>query len=94
MLTLIQQHPTIAGVILMWLVGNGVSAMPTPKDDSSALYEWFFKFMQPIGAALPRLMAVYSPQTLSALTGQKVTSNVPADTSLPAVPNPEQSKVH
>lgn len=63
-------HQLVVGIISMWFVGNAVSALPTPKSTSSGFYDWFFRFMQPIGAAIPRLLAVYTPSTLSALTGQ------------------------
>ncbi len=56
----------------MWVVSTAIGALPTPKDDSSQVYEFFFKFLTGIGAGLARLMAVYSPSTLTALTGQSV----------------------
>jgi len=93
MVSFIQAHQLVVGIVSMWLIGNAVSALPTPKDSSSTLYEWFFKFMQPIGAAIPRLMAVYSPSMLNALTGQSqqtqqanTTSAAPAPPAPPAPP--------
>jgi hypothetical protein len=65
----ITAHQLVVGIVLMWLASNAIGAMPTPHDGSSAVYEWFFKFAQAIGGALARLMAIYSPNTLSALTG-------------------------
>lgn len=73
----IMAHQLITGGVSMWLIGNAVSALPTPHDGSSAFYTWFFKFMQPIGAAIPRLLAVYSPNTLNALTGQTTKTTIP-----------------
>jgi len=77
MWSFVMAHQLIFGAVGMWLVGNAVSAMPTPKSDSSAFYDWFFKFMQPVGAAIPRLLAVYSPSTLTAVTGQSTAPTKP-----------------
>lgn len=82
----IQSHQLAVGVGGMWLLSSAIGAMPTPRDNSSAFYDWAFKFLQTIGGALPRLMAIYSPSTLSALTGQKVTPAVPAPNA-PAADN-------
>ena len=71
LLGLITAHPAIAGVAGMWCLGNAISALPTPNGNSGGFYVWFFKFMQPFGAAIPRLLAIYSPQTLVAITGQQ-----------------------
>jgi hypothetical protein len=71
-------------LILCWLLINAVGALPTPKDGSSVFYEWFFKFAQAIGGALPRLLAVYSPNTLNQLTGQTVKTTVPPNPPTPA----------
>lgn len=75
----IQSHQLVVGMILMWVVSNAIGAMPTPKDGSSAAYEWFFKFAQAIGGALARVLAIYSPQTLTALTGQTAKTTIPPD---------------
>lgn len=80
----IQLHQLVAGVILMWVVSNAIGAMPTPKDGGSAFYDWLFKFAQPIGGALARLMAVYSPNTLTALTGQTAKTTIPPNPPLTA----------
>lgn len=90
---LIDKHPVIAGIVIMWLVGNAVSAMPTPKSTASPFYDWFFKFLQPVGSAIPRLVAIYFPQYLQMFTGQKVNGNTPSTSttaSSTSVPNPEQ----
>lgn len=76
-------HQLIVGMIGMWLIGNAVSAMPTPKDGGSQFYDWFFKFCQPIGAAIPRLLAVYAPSTLNTLTGQQTKTTVPPNPPVP-----------
>jgi hypothetical protein len=76
---LIQSHQLIVGIVLMWVASNAIGAMPTPRDGGSAAYEWFFKFSQAIGGALARLMAVYSPSTLTALTGQVAKTTTPPD---------------
>jgi hypothetical protein len=70
-------HQLVTGIILMWIVSNAISAMPTPRDGSSAAYGWFFRFSQSIGGALARVMAIYSPSTLTALTGQQVKPTIP-----------------
>lgn len=62
---------------LGWMLINAIGALPTPHDGSSAFYEWFFKFAQAVGGALPRLLAVYSPTTLNAITGQTVKTTTP-----------------
>lgn len=79
-----QAHPVIAGAGSMWLLANAISAMPTPKPNGGAFYDWLFKFVQPIGAAIPRLLAIYSPQTLTALTGQTVKQTDPPNPPAPA----------
>ena len=71
-------------LICAWLLMNAISTLPTPKDGSSAFYEWFFKFSQAIGGAIPRLLAIYSPSTLSTLTGQSPKTTVPPNPPLPA----------
>jgi hypothetical protein len=68
----------------MWLISSAIGAMPTPHDGSSAFYEWAFKFLQTIGGALPRLMAIYAPTALNALTGQTVKTTVPPNPPTPA----------
>jgi hypothetical protein len=75
MIEFVQTHG-LAVLLASWIISNAVSSMPTPHDGSSPFYEWFFRFSQAIGGALPRLLAIYSPATLSALTGQnpKVTT--------------------
>lgn len=73
----ILDHHLVSGMVLMWLISNAIGAMPTPKDGSSAAYVWFFKFTQAIGGALARVMAVYSPNTLTALTGQTIHATIP-----------------
>jgi hypothetical protein len=72
-----QAHQLAIGVAAMWLVSSAIGAMPTPHDGSSAFYEWAFKFLQTVGGALPRLMAIYSPTTLNALTGQNPKVTIP-----------------
>ena len=72
MWSFITAHQLLVGVGGMWLLSNAIGAMPTPHDGSSALYEWFFKFMQSTGGAIPRLMAIYAPNALNTLTGQTV----------------------
>ena len=71
-------------LIVGWLLMNAINTMPTPRDDSSVLYTWAFKFLQLIGGAIPRLLAIYSPNTLSSLTGQSIKTTVP--------PNPPETK--
>jgi hypothetical protein len=70
-------HPVWWGVGAMWLISNAVGALPTPKDNGSATYEWFFKFTQPIGAGIPRILAIFWPQVLAGLTGQQAKTTVP-----------------
>jgi hypothetical protein len=76
---LIQSHQLIVGIVLMWVASNAIGAMPTPRDGGSAFYAWAFKFLQTIGGALARLMAIYSPSTLTALTGQVAKTTTPPD---------------
>jgi hypothetical protein len=70
-------HPVWWGVGSMWLLSNAIGALPTPRDGSSAFYDWFFKFTQPIGAGLPRLLAIFWPSMLTSLTGQVSKTTVP-----------------
>lgn len=77
-------HPVMFGVAGMWLVSNAINAMPTPKPAGGAFYDWCFKFCQPLGAAIPRLLAIYSPDTLTALTGQTVKQSQPPNPPAPA----------
>jgi hypothetical protein len=74
---LIMAHQVVVGVGAMWLLSSAIGAMPTPKDDGSQFYEWLFKFAQTVGGAIPRLMAIYSPSTLNALTGQSPKTTIP-----------------
>jgi hypothetical protein len=67
-----------------WLLMNAVGAMPTPRDGSSQFYEWFFKFSQTVGGAIPRLLAIYSPNTLNQLTGQTAKTTNPPNPPLAA----------
>jgi hypothetical protein len=78
-------HQLAAGAILMWVVSTAIGALPTPRDGSSAFYEWFFKFAQGIGGAIPRLLAIYAPSTLNTLTGQTVKTTVPPNPPVAAV---------
>jgi hypothetical protein len=73
----IQAHQLAIGVGGMWLLSSAIGAMPTPHDGSSVMYEFWFKFLQTIGGALPRLLAIYSPTTLNALTGQTAKTTIP-----------------
>jgi hypothetical protein len=77
-------HQLVTGAACMWVISTAIGAMPTPKDGSSAFYDWFFKFSQGIGGAIPRILAIYSPQTLNALTGQTVKTTIPANPPLTA----------
>jgi hypothetical protein len=70
-------HQLIVGAGIMWVLSTAIGAMPSPKDGTSAGYEWFFKFSQGIGGAIPRLLAIYAPTTLSNLTGQTVKPTTP-----------------
>jgi hypothetical protein len=70
-------HQLAIGIGGMWLLSSAIGAMPTPHDGSSTAYEFWFKFLQTIGGALPRLMAIYSPTTLNALTGQTAKTTIP-----------------
>lgn len=79
----LRAHEIAFGVLAMWLLANAVSALPTPKPDGSAFYDWFFKFCQPIGAAIPRLLAIYFPQLLKNLTGQEAKPSIPANPPAP-----------
>jgi hypothetical protein len=70
-------HQLVVGAVCMWILSSAIGAMPTPHDGSSAGYEWLFKFLQTIGGAIPRLLAVYAPTTLNTLTGQTVKTTTP-----------------
>lgn len=76
MISFIQSHG-IAVMVAGWLLTNAISTMPTPRDNSSQFYEWFFKFMQAIGGAIPRLLAIYQPAALNAMTGQTPKPTIP-----------------
>jgi hypothetical protein len=73
----LEAHGLVVGIIAMWLVSNAIGAMPTPRDNSSVGYEWAFKFAQSVGGGISRVLAVYSPSTLTALTGQQVKVTTP-----------------
>jgi hypothetical protein len=77
-------HQIVAGAVAMWILSSAIGAMPTPKDGGSQFYEWLFKFAQTVGGAIPRLMAIYSPQTLNALTGQTANTTVPPNPPIAA----------
>jgi hypothetical protein len=77
MWSLIQSHQLIVGAVAMWFLSSAIGALPTPHDGSSQFYEWFFKFSQTVGGAIPRLMAIYFPTTLNALTGQTTKLTIP-----------------
>ena len=77
MWNLIMSHQLVSGIVAMWLVANAIGALPTPRDNSSQLYEFFFKFAQSTGGGISRVLAVYSPGTLTALTGQTLKTTVP-----------------
>jgi hypothetical protein len=80
----IMAHQLVVGAALMWVISSAIGAMPTPKDGTSAFYDWFFKFSQTIGGAIPRLLAIYSPTTLNALTGQTIKATNPTNPPLTA----------
>jgi hypothetical protein len=82
---IVEHKDILIGLLSMWLISNAVSALPTPQPGGSAFYVWFFKFTQPIGAGIPRLLAIFWPNTLSALTGQAVKQN-PTSNPPPATP--------
>ena len=84
LLAFIQTHQLIAGIAGMWLMSNAIGAMPTPRDNSSQFYEFFFKFLQSTGGGISRVLAVYSPGTLSALTGQQVKATIPPNPPIAA----------
>jgi hypothetical protein len=77
-------HQLVVGAGLMWVLSTAIGAMPTPRDGGSAFYDWLFKFAQGIGGAIPRLLAIYSPGTLSALTGQSPKATIPPNPPLSA----------
>lgn len=64
-------------LVALWVMMNAINTLPTPRDGSSQFYEWFFKFSQAIGGAIPRLLAIYSPAALNSLTGQTVKPTTP-----------------
>jgi hypothetical protein len=70
-------HQLVVGAATMYVVSTAITALPSPRDGSSAGYEWFFKFAQGIGGAIPRLLAIYAPQALQTLTGQQVKPTIP-----------------
>lgn len=76
MLGYIQSHG-LTVVVVGWLLTNAISTMPTPRENSSQFYEWFFKFTQACGGAIPRLLAIYSPSSLTAMTGQSPKATIP-----------------
>jgi hypothetical protein len=89
MISLLASHQVISGAVGMWLAATAINAMPTPKPGGSAFYDWAFKFLQTVGAAIPRLLAIYSPTTLTALTGQTVKPSNPPN---PPAPEGNQDK--
>jgi hypothetical protein len=76
MWALIQTHPMSTGAALMLLVTNAIGALPTPKDNSSQLYEWFFKFMTGLLGGFFRLIAIYKPDWMAAM-GQPPKQTIP-----------------
>jgi hypothetical protein len=67
MLTLIQAHPYVSGMIAMLIVSSAVGALPTPKDNSSQAYEWFFKFSTGLLGGVFRVLAIYKPDFMASL---------------------------
>jgi hypothetical protein len=43
--TLLPNHPVWDTVILFWLFSAAVNALPTPTDDSSAVYRYIYTFL-------------------------------------------------
>jgi hypothetical protein len=80
----LQAHQLVIGIVLMWLLSNAIGAMPTPKDNSSVGYDFLFRFSQAIGGGISRVLAIYSPATLTALTGQTVKVTNPPNPPLNA----------
>lgn len=91
MLDYIQSHGLVV-VLVGWLLTNAISTMPTPRDNSSQFYEWFFKFLQAVGGAIPRLLAIYKPAALTALTGQAPKETVPPNPPISVSESPEVTK--
>jgi hypothetical protein len=87
MIDFVQQHGLVV-LAVGWLLTNAISTMPTPKDNSSVGYDWFFRFAQAIGGAIPRLLAIYAPSTLTSLTGQ-----TPKVTNPPNPPEPPADRL-
>ena len=83
----VQQHG-LGVLVVGWLLTNAISTMPTPKDNSSTFYDWAFRFMQAVGGAIPRLLAIYAPAALTSLTGQ-----TPKVTTPPNPPEPPADRL-
>jgi hypothetical protein len=79
----IQSHGVVV-LVAGWVLTNAISTLPTPRNNSSQFYEWFFKFAQSVGGAIPRLMAIYQPAALSAMTGQTPKPTMPPNPPIAA----------
>lgn len=83
MLTLIQSHPYISGMLAMLIFSTAVGAMPTPRDNSSMFYEFVFKFFTGLMGGLFRVIAIYKPEWMQAL-GQSPKTTIPPNPPLNA----------
>lgn len=88
MIEYIQSHGLLV-MVVGWIVTNAISTMPSPRDNSSQYYEWLFKFLQAAGGAIPRLLAIYKPAALTALTGQAPKETIPPNPPISASEVPE-----
>ncbi len=53
---LTKAHHTAITLVTYFLFANFVSALPSPSNQSSGFYKWFFAFSSGLGASLPRLI--------------------------------------
>jgi hypothetical protein len=76
---LIQSHQAIAGIVAMYIAATAIGALPTPRDNSSLFYHWCFRFLTGLGAGAARILAIYKPAWLVAITGQTLHPTIPSN---------------
>lgn len=64
-------HPTPTALVSLWLFSNVVTAMPSPSNESSTFYKFFFALMHGLSGSLPRVFPmarVFNDPTRSSQT--------------------------
>lgn len=75
--TLYQSHPVFFGAMVMALANAAVTAMPSPRADSSQFYSWAFNFLHSAVGAISRIVAQYKATSVSSSAGMNGNANSP-----------------